>query len=507
MAPRGAGDPDDRGNIAGVEIPRLRGRGLRSWRTTTSSRRRPGSTTALDRLTAHARLDLEIKVLEEQVGRLAAELRITTQRVNLFEKVKIPEAGGEHQAASASTWATSRPPQVVRGKIAKRKAREGGVMIVAHEEGHRSSSCGNASKPEALKPLRRLGVLHAEPIEPARWRRAQEWRDPRSSLGSSPRSGILLSAYEGRGSRRGPSDYPQSTRAVPDGAWIRPRDQGRPSESARIPATRRWSGCRVAGGFRSVAELAVLRGQGYEVRALRGRRPKAAVAHAGGASRRAGRSADKTAIDSSGCPSGRREPSRSCRIRAPASPPRPRLEAEELRSCRADVARGCAWSWTEAAQPPSAPGARPGSAPAAELASSAPHGHGAKVAVLCVPGRVPAGGPGPAAPAEAAAKPGLGASCSTNPRRRRDCRPPRSTATAAGSTSSQPVFDFLGTVPGYREYDISASLPGVLHASFSPMIFGDGGYGMHPPGTLGVSPALQGQGAGDRPGPGRGCFC
>ena len=31
-------------------------------------------------------------VLEEQLRRLARELRLTAQRVNLFEKVKIPEA-------------------------------------------------------------------------------------------------------------------------------------------------------------------------------------------------------------------------------------------------------------------------------------------------------------------------------------------------------------------------------------------------------------------------------
>ena len=35
---------------------------------------------------------LELQVLEEQMRQLAAELRTTSQRVNLFEKVKIPEA-------------------------------------------------------------------------------------------------------------------------------------------------------------------------------------------------------------------------------------------------------------------------------------------------------------------------------------------------------------------------------------------------------------------------------
>jgi len=41
----------------------------------------------------------------------------------------------------------------------------------------------------------------------------------------------------------------------------------------------------------------------------------------------------------------------------------------------------------------------------------------------------------------------------------------------------QPVFDFLGTVPNYREYDISAYFL-VFFSLFFAMIFGDGGYGM-----------------------------
>jgi V/A-type H+/Na+-transporting ATPase subunit I len=40
-----------------------------------------------------------------------------------------------------------------------------------------------------------------------------------------------------------------------------------------------------------------------------------------------------------------------------------------------------------------------------------------------------------------------------------------------------PVFKFLGTVPGYREYDISAWFLGFFSLYFA-MIFGDGGYGL-----------------------------
>ncbi len=65
-------------------------------------------------------LGAERWVLEEQVRLLQEELRVTTQRVNLFEKVKIPEAKqnirrilvflGDQQTAA-----------VVRGKISKNK--------------------------------------------------------------------------------------------------------------------------------------------------------------------------------------------------------------------------------------------------------------------------------------------------------------------------------------------------------------------------------------------------
>ena len=63
-------------------------------------------------------VELEAKVVEEQKRLLDKELRTTTQRVNLFEKIKIPEAKdnikkiqvylGDQQTAA-----------VVRGKIAK----------------------------------------------------------------------------------------------------------------------------------------------------------------------------------------------------------------------------------------------------------------------------------------------------------------------------------------------------------------------------------------------------
>jgi len=59
-------------------------------------------------------------VLDEQVRLLEAELRSTTQRVNLFEKVKIPET--EENIKKISIYmADQQVNAVVRSKISKRK--------------------------------------------------------------------------------------------------------------------------------------------------------------------------------------------------------------------------------------------------------------------------------------------------------------------------------------------------------------------------------------------------
>ena len=107
------------GNIAGVEIPVYAGADfvLADY----DLYLRPlWIDKALDRLKAMLELDLEIKVLQEQIARLARELRITTQRVNLFEKVKIPETA-ENIKRIRIYLGDQQTAQVVRGKIAKRK--------------------------------------------------------------------------------------------------------------------------------------------------------------------------------------------------------------------------------------------------------------------------------------------------------------------------------------------------------------------------------------------------
>jgi len=77
--------------------------------------------TALIRLREIARLDALIKTLEEQVALLDKELRSTSQRVNLFERVKIPEAKNNIRIIGIYLG-DQQTSAVVRGKIAKNKS-------------------------------------------------------------------------------------------------------------------------------------------------------------------------------------------------------------------------------------------------------------------------------------------------------------------------------------------------------------------------------------------------
>ena len=75
---------------------------------------------ALTTLRDYARYDAIIAVLEERINILNHELRVTTQRVNLFEKVKIPEAR-ENIRKIGIYLQDQQTSAVVRGKIAKKK--------------------------------------------------------------------------------------------------------------------------------------------------------------------------------------------------------------------------------------------------------------------------------------------------------------------------------------------------------------------------------------------------
>lgn len=75
---------------------------------------------AADRMEKALSLDLEAEVLDEQVRLLSKELRTTTQRVNLFEKIKIPETKANIKKISVYLG-DEQVAAVVRSKISKKK--------------------------------------------------------------------------------------------------------------------------------------------------------------------------------------------------------------------------------------------------------------------------------------------------------------------------------------------------------------------------------------------------
>jgi len=105
------------GNIAGVSIPVFEGADFETAKYDLA--RTPAwLDRAIDVIRQILLLDLEAQIVEEQRRRLDRELRITTQRVNLFEKVKIPEARGNIKKIQVYLG-DQQTASVVRGKIAK----------------------------------------------------------------------------------------------------------------------------------------------------------------------------------------------------------------------------------------------------------------------------------------------------------------------------------------------------------------------------------------------------
>lgn len=107
------------GNIAGVNIPIYEGadfnRGDYDLYETPL-----WIDMAADRMEKALSLDLEAEVLDEQVRLLSQELKTTTQRVNLFEKVKIPETKANIKKISVYLG-DEQVAAVVRSKISKKK--------------------------------------------------------------------------------------------------------------------------------------------------------------------------------------------------------------------------------------------------------------------------------------------------------------------------------------------------------------------------------------------------
>lgn len=109
-------------NVAGVRIPIFRDLSFRDidydvadyplW-----------VDTALVKLREIARIDALLKTLRIQKDLLDHELRSTSQRVNLFEKVKIPQAK-ENIRVIGIYLGDQQTASVVRGKIAKKKLQE-----------------------------------------------------------------------------------------------------------------------------------------------------------------------------------------------------------------------------------------------------------------------------------------------------------------------------------------------------------------------------------------------
>jgi V/A-type H+-transporting ATPase subunit D len=105
------------GNIAGVAIPIFEGAEFETA-PYDLARTPVWLDTAVEKMKQVILLDLEAQIVEEQRKRLDHELRVTTQRVNLFEKIKIPETRGFIKKIQVYLG-DQQTSAVVRGKIAK----------------------------------------------------------------------------------------------------------------------------------------------------------------------------------------------------------------------------------------------------------------------------------------------------------------------------------------------------------------------------------------------------
>ncbi len=108
-----------KGNIAGVTIPTYEGADF--YRKDYDLYSTPlWVDIAANHMEKALSLDLEAEVLDEQVRLLQKELLATSQRVNLFEKVKIPETESNIKKISIY-MADQQVSAVVRSKISKKK--------------------------------------------------------------------------------------------------------------------------------------------------------------------------------------------------------------------------------------------------------------------------------------------------------------------------------------------------------------------------------------------------
>ncbi len=113
------------GNIAGIDIPVFENLEFQIEAYDLFSVP-PWVDYAVEALKEILGFDAELDVLDEQHRLIAEELRITSQRVNLFEKVKIP-ATKENIRKIQIYLGDQQTAAVVRGKIAKGKVVQGGT--------------------------------------------------------------------------------------------------------------------------------------------------------------------------------------------------------------------------------------------------------------------------------------------------------------------------------------------------------------------------------------------
>ncbi len=105
------------GNVAGVSIPIFENAEFETARYDLA--RTPAwLDRAVEAMKQVLSLDLEAQIVEEQKKRLDKELQTTTQRVNLFEKIKIPQTMGNIKKIQVYLG-DQQTAAVVRGKIAK----------------------------------------------------------------------------------------------------------------------------------------------------------------------------------------------------------------------------------------------------------------------------------------------------------------------------------------------------------------------------------------------------
>ena len=109
-------------NIAGVNVPTFAGVDFETLKYDFFTEE-PYLDDALDAVKRIASVRLERETIREQHRLLGGELRVTTQRVNLFEKVKIPEAK-ENIRVIGIAIGDAQTAAVARSKIAKKKLQE-----------------------------------------------------------------------------------------------------------------------------------------------------------------------------------------------------------------------------------------------------------------------------------------------------------------------------------------------------------------------------------------------